>query len=388
MGHFTETLNNEFKNDPTYYRSRYQSYMTAPEWRNVEISEDFASFIKEGHSMFHFPYFTQIYSMWRIFLLSYFLSRQHDSDHKIITSEYMVMDLFVALFTTFELLPKALLSLPLSLFVSQNNESEMQTLFAQYFAEYANDIQTQPFYKHDFKQHRLKLTEQYKACQQITWNDWFTWSYLSWEMWIKQYVSSAVNAAFEPGPNDVIYSATTDILVKLTIDGTDLIAANALFIDKLNTAIANFEAAVATEKQNTPEDDIHLVDELKSRVKINKNQTYVYARLTAPRYTDFHKAINALTEQGIYLRKIAGQDKVQVKCEVIASDAPSLRRAVDKINQTPDTTPLYTYQDGINANRKLCLFDVPIKNLHSHLHQLESHNTEKSTSCIKFIHNF
>ena len=46
MGKYTEQLNKELKAQQpnSYTRPQLQSYMTAPEWRNVEISEHLVSF--------------------------------------------------------------------------------------------------------------------------------------------------------------------------------------------------------------------------------------------------------------------------------------------------------------------------------------------------------
>jgi hypothetical protein len=38
---------------PNYYRPAFQSYMTSPEWRNVEISEDLGEFMQQGYFFFH-----------------------------------------------------------------------------------------------------------------------------------------------------------------------------------------------------------------------------------------------------------------------------------------------------------------------------------------------
>lgn len=387
MGHFTEEFNNELKTDPLYYRSLYQSYMTASEWRNVEISEEFAAFMEEGNSMFHAPYFTQIINIWHVLIASYYIARKHDDDYKILTSAYMIMDLFVTLFTTFELLPKAILSLFLSPFLPQKNNSEMQSKFAEYFAVYAQDIQTEPFYKHNFKGHREALAEQYKTCEKPTWNDWLTWSYLSSEMWIKQAVSNVVGKAWSD-PNTVPCSPTTSILVKFTTNGMDSNAAEESFNNKLNSAIKKFKDSVIVDKELTAEDDIEIIGDIFFKKNIDKSQVSVYARLTAPRYADFHKAVNALATEDIYLRKIAGQNNVQVKMELNADNETFLKTAIAEINTQSDVIPLYNYKDGIHPNRKLCLFDVPVKNLHTTLHKLESVTNEQSTSCVKFIHNF
>ena len=62
MGRFTDNFNQRLRiTDKTHYRrEQYQSFLTTPEWRNVEMAEEFAAFLKEGKSMFQFPYFRQV----------------------------------------------------------------------------------------------------------------------------------------------------------------------------------------------------------------------------------------------------------------------------------------------------------------------------------------
>ena len=102
MGKFLNSLNQriEITDKANYHREQYQSYMTGPEWRNVEMADEYAQFIKEGNSIFQFPYFRQILDLWKVIANSYSQSRKYNSIWQIITSEYMVMDLFVGFFTT------------------------------------------------------------------------------------------------------------------------------------------------------------------------------------------------------------------------------------------------------------------------------------------------
>ena len=387
VGKYIQYINDGmiFFDKKQYYRPQYQSYMTAPEWRNVEISEDLAHFLREGNSLFHFPYFTQVIEIWTVLYRSYSASRKHDSAYDIIFSEYMVMDLFVAMFTTSELLPKAFVSFMLYPFLNKKNHTKMQGHLADYFAFYAKDIETKPFFDHDFKTHRADLAKKYAACTDKTWVDWFSWSSVSMELWTKQWLSKAMHTWFHQEKN--IAPSTTDILVKFDAQSIDDPAiARALFKAKLTDATKQFRSGLDTIKE---EDDIHLVDEhlYVKEQQNDKNHLSVYARLTAPRFMDFRKSVHALANQGIYIRKIAGQDNIQVKCELNAHDVASLNVSNETIKQTQHATQLYTYQDGIHINRRFCLFDVPVKNMHITLDALEAPLND-ATSHIKFVHNF
>ncbi len=387
MGNFTENLNRKMSvtDKKNYYRFLYQSYMTAPEWRNVEISEDFAHWMQEDKSMFAFPYLKQIFSIWRILFLSYRFARKHDSDQAILTSEYMVMDLFVTIFTTGELMPKVLLAALLYCFLPKKNSSEMQQHMAEYFKLYAEEIQTQPFYKHDYKHHREQLALKYNSCERRTWVDWFSWKSLSADLWTKRWVGAALQYIFQPGEGEEPSPVTTDILVKFKAKGvTDEMQAKEQFVCSLEKAVNDFEDSLDSK---TEEDEIKIVG-THMYCKDKNNDTAVYTRLTSPRYTDFPKAINALAQQGIFLRKIAGQNQVQVKCELNAHEADNFMRAKKTMNHIPGVQLLYTYCDGISDKRELCLFAVLVKNLHETLQKLEAPLENEVSSNVKFVHNF
>jgi hypothetical protein len=68
MGKYLNRLNRKLRvtEKPQYIREQYQSFMTGPEWRNVEMAQEFAQFMQNGGSMFRFPYFRQIFDLWKV----------------------------------------------------------------------------------------------------------------------------------------------------------------------------------------------------------------------------------------------------------------------------------------------------------------------------------
>ncbi|CAM4496156.1 MAG: hypothetical protein LEGION0403_FIIPPAGN_00562 [Legionella sp.] len=110
MGKYTEKLNERLQltDKEKYRREQYQTFMTGPEWRNVEMAEEYAGLLRDNKSMFHFPYFRQIFDLWAVVFNSYSSARKYDSISSILFSEYMIMSLFVATFTTMELLPNGI----------------------------------------------------------------------------------------------------------------------------------------------------------------------------------------------------------------------------------------------------------------------------------------
>ena len=367
MGNYMNTLDDRVRVvDPAHYkREQYQSFMTGPEWRNVEMVEEYAAFLREGRSMFQFPYFSQMAELWRVMYQSYRAARRYNSAFQIIFSEYMLMDLFVCVFTTLELLPKGLFSFFIYPFTPRENHSRMQTHLADFYQEYAQGLQTIPFFDHDYRTYRQNLSAQYHACTDRTWLDWWSWSVLSVELFARQWLSVPLRYFMH---QDNAEGATTDVLVKFRAHGArDASHARELFLSHVNSVAR-----------------VSLVDE-NLYVKENdptKDYISVYARLRTPRYKAFKEVVPELAAQGILLRKIAGQDHVQVKCVVSKASQHAVNATCDQLNYIPEIRQLYTYQDRIHANHKVCLFDVPVKNLHEKLEAIEQ------AAPVEFIHNF
>ena len=169
---------------------------------------------------------------------------------------------------------------------------------------------------------------------------------------------------------------STDILVKFDAIGIDNPEqAKELFQERLTELAANHKITLV---------DDHLYAKETPKTKGDLTYTSVYARLTTPRYAAFQPAVRAMAEQGIHLRKIAGQDHVQVKCVVDTGDVDNLTEKTAALNSTNNVTALYTYSDRIHSNRQMCLFDVPVKNLHETLYGLD----QAEDVHVNFIHNF
>ncbi len=58
-------------------------------------AQEYAAFLREGKSMFQFPYFRQVAVYGVCFNHSYQAARKYDRPWTILFSEYMLMDLFV-----------------------------------------------------------------------------------------------------------------------------------------------------------------------------------------------------------------------------------------------------------------------------------------------------
>lgn len=377
MGHYVNELDLRLQltDKERYRREQYQSFMTGPEWRNVEMAEEFATMLRDNKSMFSFPYFRQILDLWKVVYRSYSSARKYNSIREILFSEYLLMDLFIAAFTTMEFIPKGVLSLLLYPFLKKENDSPMQAHLANYFTQYAKDLQTIPFYDHMYGGVQTDLSDKYHQQDHHTWVDWFTWKALSFELWAKKWVSKPLKYWFHQEGNEA--PPTTDILVKFdAIDIEDGEQAKNLFRERLDQ--------VQAQQHQVSLVDEHLYAKDHPKTKNDHTYTSVYARLKSPRYASFQPALYALEAQGIHLRKISGQDRVQVKCTIDTHDEDNLLAKEEVLNKIKKAEPLYTYINRIHPNRKICLFDVPVRNLHKTLKRFE----KQEDVAVSFIHNF
>ncbi len=354
----------------TYVREAYQSMLTTPEWMSVELSGNLAKGLNEKTSLFHLPYFQQTFELWRVLYNSLYFGIQESGFFKTIFSDYVVMDLFVVMFTTCELLPKGLLSLVLYPFLPKENDTAMQTHFAEYYQAFANELETTPFFQHDYKQNIHQLSEKWAHTTDWTWVDYFTWSVVWIDLRSKQFISSFLQGAYDDEPS------STQVLVKY----------NAVDITDPEQAIAEFKEKMSDiNSVNIVGNDVYAKD---AKSKNGQTYTSVYARINAPRYMGFKESVIDLAEQGIYVRKIAGQAHVMLKCEVEAANKIERKAYQARVlNQVSGITPLYEYGDGKNAGHALCLFKVPAEKLDKTIQQLEKESDEAETS-VKFIHNF
>lgn len=99
--------------NPKYVRDKIRTYLTAPEWHNVRLTQGYCKFI-DNTPFYQFPWFTEIKNMWAVFGESWKVARRHASFKEILFSDCTLMNLFITSFTTLEYTVKGLISLPLS----------------------------------------------------------------------------------------------------------------------------------------------------------------------------------------------------------------------------------------------------------------------------------
>lgn len=373
MGKYTDRLNDRIKltHYREYYREPTATYLTAIEWRNVELSEEFAEYLKDDKSLLHFPYFRQIKTLWGILFQSLRANAKKQSIWQILTSEDFFMDVFISVFTTLEMLPKGIISLVLFPFFSKQNPTEMQQHIATYYKDYCKKLQLIPFYEHDYKTTREALAKQYNECKQHTFGDWISWTITSLELRARRIISMPLAHWFSQEGN--IVPRTTDVLVKFKSSADSAAAAKKEFMDAFSKVQAQVSSNFNQEDTNVHpqvvETDIYV--KAPNALK-NKTEYTVYARIKVPRYKEFIPVVQWLNENQIQIRRIAGHDNVQVKC----------------LSENSDLTlngqkPMYSYGDDIHPNRRFFLFDTPVRDLTK---TMDAATTE--TAKIEFIHNY
>jgi hypothetical protein len=116
--------------------------------------------------MFIQPYGHQIFELWGVFSEARRITAQevpHESNW--FYSDYMVMDIFVVLFTSMELLVKSIYSFFCYFWLPTRNDSEWQAILADFYEKYVRDIETKPFFMHPYEKSLADLSLKWEMCQ-------------------------------------------------------------------------------------------------------------------------------------------------------------------------------------------------------------------------------
>ena len=99
-------------NRPGYLRDNIQTYLTSPEWLNVDTSQEYAKFI-EHTPFYEYPYFQNIVVYWKVFFHSWKQAVREKGKLAILTSPYTFMNLFIGIMMSIEYGTKGLISVPI-----------------------------------------------------------------------------------------------------------------------------------------------------------------------------------------------------------------------------------------------------------------------------------
>lgn len=128
---FTKSISNEdtfienLHKQDGYTRSVQQTFLTAPEWYNVDSAQAYGDFLKHT-PWYDFPYLNSIKTYWHIFSESWKLARSTNSIHDIlIKSDYFWTCIFVGTFMTLEYITKAILAIPVAAIMSDTADQKI-----------------------------------------------------------------------------------------------------------------------------------------------------------------------------------------------------------------------------------------------------------------------
>lgn len=340
MGKFTEQFNENLKKSQKgYERALLQTYFTAAEWRNVEMSEELGKFLGKGNAFYRFPFFKQIVTFWSVFRHSYQAAKRHHSHRELWFSEYMVMNIFIGISTTLGFAALGALSLLLYPFMRAKNDTMFQKHVAEMVDDYAKFIHTIPFYNYPYLKKFNPMWQAFKNSPDRSLADYVSFFTATIEILARSALSAPVAWWYNQPQNQA--AERIHLLVK-TQDS-----------DKLK----NIDPA------------IEMIEE--PQVNNQSLKKYHYAHITVPRYEAFATAVNQLIESDIKIQKIAGQDRIQFK--VLAKEESFVKS---------NSHLLYTYNNHLNK-KHFMMVDVPTRQLHSTVKLFEENDVK-----IKLMHDF
>lgn len=375
MGKFTKEVNDKLliEEKERYPRDQFNTYMNTFEWENVEDAKRIGAFMEEDKSIFYFPFLRRTFNLLWVTKNSVSAANQYDSMYKIMASEYGLMAGFINFFNALEFLPMGIAGLFVRRIVNEKNDTPMQKHFAQYFKKYGADLETIPFYDHNYTEIRSQLSEAYqieKTNNSLSVNDRLTYAAVNIQLIFRKWVSIPLQYMYHQPDN--IVPPTTDVLVRYRPNDMTFEAdAKDAFMGKIDLIK---EAA-----------HVDLVGSHVYTKKRKNDQVSVFALLSTPRYRAFKETTAVLGQEKIEIRKIAGNDNIQVKCDMDAKDEDAFTQAQEALKNTKNAHLLFQFGDSIHSNRQTFVFNVPVTGLQNAVPELEQIHEDVKVS---FIHNF
>lgn len=345
MGIYTEKFNFELKNKyPEYERQQYQTFLTAPEWRNVEMAEEFAEFLSTGNPFYQFHYFSQIQTFWQIYADSFKAANKYDSARSILFSEYTLMNTFIGTFTSIGFAAKGILSTMMYPFSAEKNDTEFQKSVGNLVRDYAAFIHHTPFYNYAYFSKIQSIWESFISAGYRTNSDYTTFFLTNLELISRGMISAPVGYWYNQPENKEFEKIS--LIIKTTLDPK---------------CFVNFEHNI----------EVFEIKEKNTKNSDGTEKAIYYAHCSVPRYEDFQKAVRFLLENDVVIKRVAGQENIQVKVDVNDNKTLPERSNV-----------LYHYQNHINKNKKFEL-EVKTKDLGKLLH-----NLDRKSIPVSYIHDF
>jgi SAM-dependent methyltransferase len=120
-------LHAALQKNPTYVRDSMQTYLTTPEWFNVDTAQEYGQFI-EHTPFYEYPYLHDLQTYWKVFRNAWQQAAREKGHLAIATSPYTAMNLFIGIMMSVEYGAKGLISLPIKWVYSGEEPGVIQLL--------------------------------------------------------------------------------------------------------------------------------------------------------------------------------------------------------------------------------------------------------------------
>lgn len=367
------------QSDKNYQRPQMQTYMTAPEWRNVDMASEFAHFSEEKKPFYLFPYFSQTFLFWKILINSVKAAHQEGTPGKeILLSEFFMMDVFIGAFTTVEYLAKGILSLPAKALAyitgHKENKSDTQKKFTEFFKQYAEFIHHTPFYDYQYTHWVPILWSTFYHSSNKTLDDFFSLLYYSIELPLKGLVATPVAWIYNSEANQA--HETIDVLLSYKKTQGDETRNTKDITEKLTHAFDDIKVKHA----KAPLSSSNVLPPLSSFMK----SRYSFIKTTLPRYEPLMTSLKCLHQEGFTVEKVAGQEKIQLKCQIRTKEkntqilSPTLSKAFK------NASVLYHYSNSVDPTLRFVMLEVATNQLNDVMVQIEANEATD----LLLIHDF
>lgn len=266
-----------------YKRDLIQTYLTAPEWLSVDMSQAEGEFLNK-QPFYQFPYFKSIGLLWDVFSKSWNQAREKATVGQLLLSDYVQMNLFVCLLTSAKYTAKGIVSLPLQL-VPPTKEGDVQVFMKEVSQKYGAFIEHTPFYEFDYFGNTAAVWETFAA---------------SWQaMQKKKGILGAASSCITKHDFLLASLATAEYVV----DGV-ISAPIKQLLKGLETG--NIQLLV--------KGSINEIAAFDGRIKVIEDYADInLKRIEMPRYKEFLKIMLTLPDSPIEIVEIAGQKEIQFK---------------------------------------------------------------------------
>jgi hypothetical protein len=321
--------------EPAYIREVYRTFLTAPEWRNVDMAVEMAEFLGQNKPLYRFPYLSQILTLWWVFFSSINAARANNYTVRLVFTEYTLMNLFISITATIEYLWKGIVSLPFWLLLRSENNTTLQKHVARIHKDYSEFIHHTPFYHYGFLSKIGPMWGTFlRNPESIA--DLITVLVTTVELLIRSFPTLPIKLYYtqpsiqEPEIIHVLLKRDDSDQAQTLLEAVELRANNV----KLNEKI--------------------LVTKI-NQGKINK----VYSHVEFKRYMPFKDIVEAMAEmtpacdevRPLVIKRVAGQNELQLDFETSPDGKEALKAILG-----PGI--LYSYSNSIDDNK---IFTAKIK---------------------------